>query len=335
MLTIGILLFSLVIILLGAELFTNGIEWLGKRLCLNEGAVGCVLAAVGTALPETLIPIIAILFGGGHEAATEIGIGAIMGAPFMLGTLALFVTGMAAIIFRRRRRSPIMQIDRRLMVRDLRFFLGVYSLAILAGFINSKDIKTGIAFVLLAAYVIYVVKTLQGGECTSEAQLNPLFLARNNHFPGTGIIVTQVLLALVGIVVGAEFFVESIKELAPRWGISPLILSLIIAPVATELPEKFNSVIWVRQGKDTLALGNITGAMVFQSSVIPAIGIALTPWKFTWPAAPLVSAIIVLCSAGYIYLTLIKRGRLTPQYLLMGGFFYVFFLILVINEIIV
>ncbi len=42
---------------------------------------------------------------------------------------------------------------------------------------------------------------------------------------------------------------------------------LLVAPIATELPEKFNAVIWIRQGKDTLAMGNITGAMVFQASI--------------------------------------------------------------------
>jgi hypothetical protein len=54
-----ILVVAFVIILLGAELFTNGIEWFGRKLQLAEGAVGSVLAAVGTALPETMIPIIA------------------------------------------------------------------------------------------------------------------------------------------------------------------------------------------------------------------------------------------------------------------------------------
>ena len=57
-----VLLVSLVVILFAAELFTNGIEWMGRKLGLGEGAVGSVLAAVGTALPETLIPIIAIVF---------------------------------------------------------------------------------------------------------------------------------------------------------------------------------------------------------------------------------------------------------------------------------
>ena len=61
---IVILVGAFVVILLGAELFTNGIEWFGRKLELAEGAVGSVLAAVGTALPETMIPIIAILSGG-------------------------------------------------------------------------------------------------------------------------------------------------------------------------------------------------------------------------------------------------------------------------------
>ena len=95
MLDILILFGALVIILIGAELFTNGIEWFGRKLQLAEGAVGSVLAAVGTALPETLIPIIAIGFAGGGAATDAVGVGAILGAPFMLSTLAMFVTGVA------------------------------------------------------------------------------------------------------------------------------------------------------------------------------------------------------------------------------------------------
>ena len=66
-----VLALSFVIILLGAELFTNGIEWFGRKLELAEGAVGSVLAAVGTALPETMIPIIAIGFATGENRARE------------------------------------------------------------------------------------------------------------------------------------------------------------------------------------------------------------------------------------------------------------------------
>jgi len=70
---------SLVIILVACELFSNGVEWFGHRLDLGEGAVGSILAAIGTALPETIIPILAILVGAG-DGGEGIGIGAIIGA---------------------------------------------------------------------------------------------------------------------------------------------------------------------------------------------------------------------------------------------------------------
>src|SRR4029079_13215694 len=106
---------ALAVILLAAELFTNGIEWFGHKLNLAEGAVGSVLAAVGTALPETMIPLIAILLGGG-EAAGHIGVGAILGAPFMLSTLAMFVTGIAVLIAARHREAgDVMPVQTRVL----------------------------------------------------------------------------------------------------------------------------------------------------------------------------------------------------------------------------
>ncbi|MBZ4655346.1 MAG: Sodium/calcium exchanger rane region [Peptococcaceae bacterium] len=331
---IAILLVSLGIILVGAEVFTNGVEWLGKKLCLNEGAVGSILAAVGTALPETMIPVIAILFGGGHAEASHIGIGAILGAPFMLGTLAFFITGIAVMVNKRKRPDyPRMHINTEIMSRDLAFFLVVYSVAIAAAFLNGHFWKQIVAVFLVAAYAIYVYKTLVQ-ECDTDEgeELSPLIFAKKNPDPSTGIVVLQVLAALGLIVVGAKFFVGSVEFLAEAFHIPAFILALIIAPVATELPEKFNSIIWVSQGKDTLALGNITGAMVFQSSVIPAIGITLTPWELTTGA--FISAALALSSALLVYLQIRAKKHLTPGTLLVGGIFYLVFVTFVITGVI-
>lgn len=332
MLEIVILILSLCVILLAAELFTNGVEWLGQAWGLSEGAVGSVLAAVGTALPETLVPIIAIATGGGREAATEIGIGAIVGAPFMLGTLAFFVTGVAAFAFAYRRPSLTMNINREVMMHDLTFFVMVYSLAIITAFIPSHQIKLIIAFILIGLYIIYAWRTVHSGQAT-DSDLPPLILAHRSKFnPAVHRILLQVALALLGIVAGAHFFVDSVEILAGRWGMSPLILSLVIAPIATELPEKFNSVLWVRKYKDTLALGNITGAMVFQSSIIPAIGIFLTPWTFTVNAVPLVSAVFAISSASLVLLVLKVKRRLHAATLLAGGLFYALFLTILFTQ---
>src|SRR4051812_5903017 len=133
-----LLVIAFVVILLGAELFTNGIEWFGKKLELAEGAVGSVLAAVGTALPETMIPIIAILFSG-NASANEVGIGAILGAPFMLSTLAMFVTGVAVILVARRTRpTDEMPVNAGVLAHDMKFFAIAYAIAVGVAFVPSN-----------------------------------------------------------------------------------------------------------------------------------------------------------------------------------------------------
>ncbi|WP_028307466.1 sodium:calcium antiporter [Desulfitibacter alkalitolerans] len=329
----GILIFSLAIILLGAEVFTNGIEWLGKKLRLAEGAVGSVLAAVGTALPETMIPIIAIFFGT-EEVGKEIGIGAILGAPFMLATLALFMTGAAGLVYRRKRlRFPRMNINPIILERDLSFFIVLYTLALLAAFLPFHIGKMVIAGTLVFMYLIYVYITINSGEPVgSSHKINPCIFDRkcpNN--PSLRKIILQVIIALGLIIIGAKFFVNEIEKLSLIFGVPGFVLALIIAPVATELPEKFNSIIWISQGKDTLAMGNITGAMVFQSSLIPALGIVLTPWNLSTKAV--ISVVLALVSASLLLFYLKRKGHITVYILMFNGVFYLMFIYLVVNRI--
>src|SRR5437867_10419832 len=120
---------AFVLILVGAEVFTNGIEWLGIKLRISEGATGSILAALGTATPETLIPVVAILFTNTPDA-DEIGVGAILGAPFMRGTLVMLLIGVTAFVLRRRRGRDTLHVDAPHALRDLSFFLVMYTIAL-------------------------------------------------------------------------------------------------------------------------------------------------------------------------------------------------------------
>lgn len=330
--SIAVLIISLGIILIGAEVFVNGIEWLGKKLNLSEGAVGSVLAAVGTALPETLIPIIAILFSPGAHGH-EIGIGAILGAPLMLSTLAMFVTGMAVLIFARRRQHGCkVMADYHTMKRDLFFFILVYLTAVLAGLIPPayRFVQLLIAAILITAYIFYVrVLFKEQRDIGADEGLPDCYFARRQSNPPLLRICAQILTALFFIVLGAKLFVNSVSVAAVYYGVPAFILAIIITPIATELPEKFNSVIWISRDKDTLALGNITGAMVFQSSMIPALGILLTDWQLT--AGALYSAAIALASSLLIYLELKRKKHITVGTLLLGGIMYAFFFLSVVK----
>jgi cation:H+ antiporter len=340
------LLVALVVILIGAELFTNGIEWFGHHLQLAEGAVGSVLAAVGTAMPETMIPVIAILFTPG-VAAEEIGVGAVLGAPFMLATLAMFVTGVA-VLFRGRGggpRSDVMSVDSGVLVHDLRYFALCYAIAIAVAFAPADllVVRIAAAAVLLGIYGWYVKQHLDADADGDGSDLEPLRLHRldrNGHRedparPRLRVVNAQVLVALACIVGGAYAFVGAVGSVSASLGVDETLLALVIAPIATELPEKFNSVIWIRQRKDTLSMGNITGAMVFQSA-IPTV-IALLFAGAAWTVSE--DTRLAFASAGIAFLSVflifgLGRGRdLRGRRLLIGGVLYVAYLGLVIAEV--
>ncbi|NLU50625.1 MAG: sodium:calcium antiporter [Syntrophomonadaceae bacterium] len=332
--SVVLLVISLAIILLGAEVFTNGVEWLGKELNLSEGAVGSILAAVGTALPETLIPVIAILFGGAAEGR-EIGIGAILGAPLMLSTLAMFVTGSAVVGFSRRRlHGTKVKVDTGVITRDLGFFLIVFTAAVLVGIVPWRRWQLFVAGLLVLSYLWYVYVTLNGetGMDNDVEGMRRCYFAFWKDNPSRNVIVFQVLAAIMLIIMGADTFVASVKDIARAYHVPAFILALIISPVATELPEKFNSLIWVSRGKDTLALGNITGAMVFQSSLIPALGIIMTDWRLGTGA--LISAVCALLAAGLLYFQTVREGHISASTLLLCGVFYGVFVLGVVEGVI-
>jgi len=335
-----VLVVSFVIILVGSELFTNGIEWFGHKLELGEGAIGSVLAAVGTALPETMVPLIAILFGGGM-AASEIGIGAILGAPFMLATLAMFVTGVAVWLMRRRRvAGTTLAVDMGVVGHDMAYFAVAYTIAIGAAFlpVGYEWPRQLVAVVLLGIYAYHVWGHLKA-EAAEHEGLEPLRFHRLDRGapqhpepPRLFIVSVQVVFALACIIGGAWGFVQAIKELAAGPGVNGTLLALLIAPIATELPETLNSVLWVRRGKDTLAMGNITGAMVFQSAIPTSIGIVFAPalWTVVGGGVAFGSAAITLGASAAIFVPMAIRRRLSANALLAGGAFYVAYVIVVL-----
>jgi cation:H+ antiporter len=323
-----LLVLSFAVILAGALLFTNAIEWIGHKLSLGEGAVGSLLAAVGTALPETLIAIVALV---GATRSEDVAIGAIVGAPFLLATLAMGLVGLTAYLYRRKRpqgirlRAHVPTLD-----RDLAFFMVFFGLALALGFGAPEAIRIPAGIVGVASYFAYVVFTVRNpGPLQPDETLNPLIMLRGEQRaaePPLWLAVIQCLVGLGAMVGGAHLFVEELLHVAESLGVEAIILSLILAPLATELPEKVNSVIWVREGKDALALGNITGAMVFQSTIPVGIGLIFTDWNLSGNAAISVALGLAGGLLAYWALRLRDRFELAPVlgwFALYGAFIVV------------
>jgi cation:H+ antiporter len=239
-----------------------------------------------------------------------------------------------------------MRVDTGVLGHDMRYFAIAYAIAIGAAFLPLEPVwlKWIVAIVLLGIYAWYVKGHFEADADVDAADLAPLRFhrldarARRSEpaIPRLRVVNLQVLAALGFIVLGAVFFVDAVGHLAAQLNVDSALLALVIAPIATELPEKFNSIIWVRQGKDTLAMGNITGAMVFQST-IPTV-VALVFASSTWVVAEgsylaFASAGIAFLSSAFIFIPMARRGILRGRGLLVGGLFYLGYLVAVIGVI--
>ena len=334
MIHVVLLLGCAVTIYLACEAFINAVEWLGVRMQVGPVAVGTVLAAVGTALPESIVTFVAVLFGG--RSGNDIGVGAALGGPLVVGTLAYAVVG-GMLMLRTRvaagpaaaDRGPLDGADVRGLARDQTWFLSIFVVKVGLGLV-AFSFKPWLGIVFLLAYGVYVTREMRGtGEHASAEGLEPLTLQRRRAVPTTSAVVAQTLITLAVIFAASQLFVAQLDWAGPALGLPAVVVALLLSPVATELPEIMNAIIWVRQGKTSLALGNISGAMMIQATVPSALGLLFTPWDFDTPLVLAGSA--TLASVGYL-LVLFRRDLVTPPRLLVaGGFYLAFAAALVVN----
>jgi cation:H+ antiporter len=328
------MLAMLLVILAASELFVNALEHLGERLKISEGVTGSLFAAVGTAMPETMVPLIALFAGTDDQSLNEeIGVGAILGAPLMLATLAMGLLAIATMGKRGVGGSLSPELSG--MRRDLNFFLVAFGAATLALFVphHLAVVRVAISLVLVLSYFVYMMLTLrasahlvQDGHGT-EAD-GPMLLNRVGLPHSLPVVLLQVALGVGLLIAGAKGFIFGVEHLARTMGVSALLVSLLIVPLATELPEKVNSILWIRRRKDTLAFANLTGAMVFQGALLPAIGVMLTPWE---PRHEVFAGVVItLCGALWLRYV-INGGGLRVWHVMVNGVLYLVYLAVVLS----
>ena len=323
LLTLCLFLVSAGAIYLACEYFVNGIEWLGRKLHLGATATGSVLAAFGTALPESAVTFVAVIFGK-TPAARDIGVGAAMGGPLVLATIAYAVVGMAlwGNRHRLRRTDRLVRLDHRRLARAQSWFLTIFAVKVGLGLV-AFALKPWLGALFLLAYALYVWREMRGEDGAPEdEELEPLKLSPRQAVPAMRWVVVQTVAALVVIAVASRVFVGQLEAIGEAFALPPHLVALALSPVATELPETLNALIWVRQGKERLALANISGAMMIQATIPSALAIFATPWLFDTPL--IVAGAVTAAAIVYLW-WLFHRGRVDARWLLPVGLLYVVF----------
>jgi cation:H+ antiporter len=270
---------GLVLMLIAATLFTNAVEWAARSLGMGHGMTGSVMAAVGTAMPETVVPIVALISGG--RDASQTATGAILGAPLMLASVGLGMVGVVGLLCGR---SYL-----RVSSADSRRVLWAFSFSfvfLIGGAFVPRPLRYVDAALLALFYIAFVRRTLRA-DVTPEGDYEPLLfsrLARGWDPDGPNRLVLpaiQTVVGLAGLALASEVFLYGLHRVASLAHLSPLVLALLLVPIATELPEVTAGALWIRRSRDSLALGNVTGSMVFQATFPAIVGLCFTPWRLS------------------------------------------------------
>lgn len=323
------LVIALITILIAAQLFSNALEYFGEKLNISSGVVGSIFAAVSTALPESSVPILAMLSGTPDKFLNEeISVGAILGAPLMLSTISTAL--MAISVIRKRGVFGTIKPEITGFKRDLDFFIVAFIFAAIAMFapLIPMYLRFSLSTSLVLLYIGYVTFTFQASRTLVQDGHNinpthPLYATKiglKSNYPA---ILIQLICGLGLLVIGAKSFINLTATVSHALHISPLLFSLLVFPLATELPEKVNSIIWVRHKQDTLAFGNLTGAMVFQGTLLPAMGILLTPWQPS--RTVLIGIAVTVIAAAWLRINTSTRG-ISILKLMLNGIIYVAYL---------
>jgi cation:H+ antiporter len=326
MLTAVLFLGSAAAIYFACEFFVNGVEWLGRKLGVGETATGTILAAFGTALPESAVTFVAVVFGR-DAAQKDIGVGAALGGPMVLATISYAVVGFAMLWNHRRlgRTTHVIECDSRRLRRDQTWFLCIFAGKVALGLI-AFSYKPWLGILFLLAYSAYLVRELRGAQVIGEESLEPLKLHPKGD-PGLWWPLLQTTLALIAIAFASKVFVGQLETIGIWAGLSPQLVALLLSPVATELPETVNALIWVRQGKERLALANISGAMMIQATIPTALGLFFTTWLFS--RALIVSGAITVAAVA-VLLTLFAKKTVNARALMPLAALYAIFVAIIV-----
>jgi cation:H+ antiporter len=213
-------------------------------------------------------------------------------------------------------------VDTGRLARDQTWFLAIFIVKVSLGLV-AFAIKPWLGLVFFAVYILYFVREMTGtGDQASGDDLEPLKLQPRRTCPTTLAVTVQILVTLAIIFGASQLFVQQLEWAGPALGLPAVVVALLLSPIATELPEIMNAIIWVRQGKTQLALANISGAMMIQATVPSGIGILFTPWVFD--SALMLAGAVTMASVSYL-LWLLRTHRVTAGRLAAAAGFYAVF----------
>lgn len=282
---IDIITFAVAIFLVikGATLSTKYAEALAKSFHLSAYTVGFVVIAIISILPETFIAINAAL-----EGIPSFGLGTLLGSNVadltLLFALIVLITGKS------------IKVEGKILKNDA-LYPFLLLIPIVLGFDGYLSRTDGIAL-CIAGVAFYYFMLKNGSDKISP----PVHNGRSQ--------IVSVLMLLFGmalLLTGAHFTVVSASSLAQLWGVSPVLIGMLIVGLGTTMPEFLFALRSVKEGDDALAIGDILGTVLADATIV--VGILALFQPFAFPKVIIYVAGVFMVMACFILFSFMRSGR--------------------------
>lgn len=259
---------GIVMLIVSSFILTFSIEDIGKMGKFSDSFTGSVISPIFTALPELVIIITALAIIG-FQSGSEIAAGTIIGEPFMVSAIGFPMMGI--ILFIARRKGKKEDLDE--VLPKVFIFIGlVLPIMLVPWFFKILLVKILVAILLVFLYVIFL-RFVRGGRTEEEAT--------NIEISGRGRLIAVLIVGVGLLLAGATILVRSIDSLASNLDVNRELITILIVPIGTIVPETMNSLIWASRGKTNLAVGALTGEEIYYATFFPALGMLASSWIIT------------------------------------------------------
>jgi cation:H+ antiporter len=255
--TVLMFFIGLIALVIGAELLVRGASRLATTLGVSPLVVGLTVVAFGTGAPELAVSVNAALSG-----TTDIAIGNVVGSNIFN---VLLILGISALI------TPLV-VHSQIIRQEIPILIGsCLLLFVLASDTRIAFMESLLLLAILVAYTVFLI--VQSRKETRE--IKEEYAQENNKTSKwDASIYIQVLLILVGLVLlvqGSEWFVDSAVTFARFMGVSDIVIGLTIVAAGTSMPEVATSVMAAIKGERDIAVGNVVGSNTF--NILGCVGV--------------------------------------------------------------
>lgn len=308
--------FSFVLIK-STDILVVSLKQLAKVTKIGSYTITAIVLGLATSLPEVFVGIVSAI-----EGRSSLALGNVIGSN--IADLSIVIGG-AAII------AGNLKVKKDILNKDLAvsFFISALPLV----FIIDKTLSRVEGLILILVYLFYNFFLFKNSRYEKPEEIEENFLVRIYRRLFSKQIATKklyqnLLLSIILLLISADMIVKISIKIAVGFNIPIFFIGIFLVAVGTSLPELSFEIQALKKGQSSMAIGNILGSIVTNSSLILGLTSLICPIKITLFSDYFLAFIFSILIFGFFYIFILSKKTLQAWEGVVLILIYIYFIVL-------